>query len=196
LSVLTGPIFFTILQVSIEKGAREGIFLVAGQWLSDFMYIGLSFAAAEKIRELEQNEALKDQISWYLGSTGSIFLIILGVVLILTKSANKKSEKISQQSSAGFFLQGFLLNTLTPFPLFFWMSLMSASVGRELDNVSCLLLFLGIMTMVVLTDILKVFSAQKISKGLNAFYVLMVRRIAGLALILSGIYMFVRIVFM
>jgi threonine/homoserine/homoserine lactone efflux protein len=193
--VLTGPIFFTILQVSIEKGVKAGILLVAGQWLSDFMYIALSFLAAEKIRALEQDEILKQQLAFYLGSVGSIFLIFLGLALIITKAKDKNTEGINQSSSSGYFFQGFLLNTLTPFPLFFWMSLMSASVGRSLDNLSCLLLFSGIMFMVVLTDLLKVFSAHKISKYLQAFYVLLVRRVAGAALILSGIYMFIRIVF-
>ncbi len=159
------------------------------------MYIALSFLAAEKIRALEQDEILKQQLAFYLGSVGSIFLIFLGLALIITKAKDKNTEGINQSSSSGYFFQGFLLNTLTPFPLFFWMSLMSASVGRSLDNLSCLLLFSGIMFMVVLTDLLKVFSAHKISKYLQAFYVLLVRRVAGAALILSGIYMFIRIVF-
>jgi hypothetical protein len=51
------------------------------------------------------------------------------------------------------------------------------------------------MLIVILTDLLKVYTARKISRLINAKYTLLLRKVAGLALILSGLIMFVRIFF-
>jgi putative Ca2+/H+ antiporter (TMEM165/GDT1 family) len=56
-------------------------------------------------------------------------------------------------------------------------------------------LFAGVMLTVILTDILKVYAAKKISTLINAKYVLLIRKIAGLALILSGVSMLLHILF-
>ena len=194
LSVLTGPIFFTILQVSIERGIRAGIAIVAGQWLSDFIYIGLAFWAAAFMRTLQDDPETKANLTFYLGTTGSIFLLILGLLLLLSKPKAGDSNKApSNKSLLGFFGQGFLINTLTPFPIFFWISLMSACVGRDMSNANTLVLFLAVMVMVILTDFIKVYAANYIKRYLKDNMVLLIRRLAGLALAIFGIILFVRI---
>lgn len=194
MSVLTGPIFFTIVQVGIEKGFKAGIALVAGQWLSDYIYIGLAFLGAGYMQALENDLEFKAQLSFWLGSIGAVFLSILGLVLFLSKSKKTEvSDASANKTLSGLFLQGFLINSLTPFPIFFWISLMSAAIGRGMDDYTTAGLFVGVMLTVMLTDVLKVFAAKKISTVINAKYVLLIRKIAGLALILSGLIMFVRI---
>jgi threonine/homoserine/homoserine lactone efflux protein len=197
LSVLTGPIFFTIVQVSIERGFRAGMSLVSGQWLSDYFYIALAFWGAGYMQALEKDLAFKEQLSIWLGTGGSVFLSILGLILFFTKAKNSSGQELSKikKSVFAFFVQGFFINALTPFPIFFWISLMSAAVGREMDNTSSLMLFSGVMLMVMFTDTLKVYAAKKISSMINAKYIQLIRKIAGLALILSGISMLLRIYF-
>ena len=39
LSILTGPILFTIIQTSIEEGFRAGITVASGIWISDLLFI-------------------------------------------------------------------------------------------------------------------------------------------------------------
>ncbi len=197
LSVLTGPIFFTILQVSMERGFRAGLALVSGQWLSDFIYIGLAIWGAGYMRLLDTDPQFKETLSYYLGTVGAIFLSILGLVLLLTKTKNKGADNLSNsKSEAAFFLQGFLINTLTPFPIFFWISLMSSAIGRGMQGVETAILLCTVMLMVILTDLLKVYAARKLGSFVNARYTLLVRKIAGLALILSGLLMLWRIYFL
>jgi threonine/homoserine/homoserine lactone efflux protein len=196
LGVLTGPIFFTIVQVSMERGFKAGFALVSGQWLSDFIYIGLVIWGAAYMRILDTNPQFKETLSYYLGGLGAIFLSFLGLVLLLTKPKNTENKGLATAKSIStFFLQGFLINTLTPFPVFFWISLMSSAVGRAMQTSETIVLLCSVMLMVIITDMLKVYAARKISRYLNAKYTIMLRRIAGLALILSGISMLVRIFF-
>jgi threonine/homoserine/homoserine lactone efflux protein len=196
LSVLTGPIFFTIVQVSIEKGFKAGLALVSGQWLSDIIYIGLVIWGSQYMRLLDNDPQFKETLSFYLGSIGAIFLSILGLVLLLTKPKNNSGESLSSsKSNTAFFIQGFLINTLTPFPIFFWISLMSSAIGRGMNIPETISLLITVMLMVILTDLLKVYTARKISTYINAKYTLMLRKLAGLALILSGLIMLLRIFF-
>lgn len=178
----------------MERGFRAGLALVSGQWLSDFIYIGLVIWGAAYMRVLDSDPQFKETLSFYLGTIGAIFLSILGLVLLLTKAKNTESGNLSKSTSeAAFFLQGFLINTLTPFPVFFWISLMSSAIGRGMQGLETFMLLSTVMLMVILTDLLKVYTARKLSSYINARYTLLLRKIAGLALILSGIIMLGRI---
>ena len=196
LSLLTGPIFFTIVQVSMERGFKAGLVLVSGQWLSDFIYIGLAIYGSGYMRMLDNNPQFKETLSYYLGGIGAIFLSILGLVLLLTKPKNSGAEGLSRsKSNSAFFLQGFLINTLTPFPIFFWISLMSSAIGRNMQRDETVMLLCSVILIIIITDLLKVYAARRISCYINAKYTLLLRKIAGLALILSGISMLIRIFF-
>jgi threonine/homoserine/homoserine lactone efflux protein len=180
----------------MERGFKAGLALVSGQWFSDFIYIGLVIWGAGYMRILDNDPQFKLTLSYYLGTIGAIFLSILGLILILTKPKNNSSGSLSKSNSyATFFLQGFLINSLTPFPIFFWVSLMSSAIGRAMQSIETVVLLCTVMLMVILTDFLKVYTARKISKLINARYTVLLRKIAGLALILSGLIMFVRIFF-
>ena len=197
LSVLTGPIFFTIVQVSMERGFRAGLALVSGQWLSDFIYIGLAIWGAGYMRMLDTDPAFKETLSFYLGTIGAIFLSILGLVLLLTQAKNKGTGSLSNsKTEVAFFIQGFLINTLTPFPIFFWISLMSSAIGRGMQGIETVILLCTVMLVVILTDLLKVYAARKLGSFMNAKYTHLLRRVAGLALILSGVLMLWRIYFL
>jgi threonine/homoserine/homoserine lactone efflux protein len=180
----------------MERGFKAGFALVSGQWLSVFIYIGLAIWGAGYMRILDTNPQFKETLSYYLGSIGAVFLSILGLVLLLTKPKNLENAGLATAKSLStFFLQGFLINTLTPFPLFFWISLMSSAIGRSMQTSETIVLLCTVMLMVIITDVLKVYAARKISHYINAKYTLILRRIAGLALILSSISMLIRIFF-
>jgi threonine/homoserine/homoserine lactone efflux protein len=132
-------------------------------------------------------------LSFYLGSGGAIFLVILGSILLLTKPVQKNSGILERRKLSGIFVQGFLLNTLTPFPIFFWISLMSSAIGRHFSTLSSFTLLTTVMSVVILTDFLKVYTAKKISRSIRASSITIIRKMAGLALILSGILLFIRI---
>lgn len=195
LSVLTGPIFFTILQVSIERGKKAGTLLVAGQWVSDYIYIGLTFWGASYMKQLEADEAFKAQLEFYLGTAGSVFLAILGLTLLLLPSKTEENTKLKSRSLWGFLGQGFLINSLTPFPILFWISLMGSAVGRNMDMLFCVTLGLSVMIVVMITDMIKVYAAAYIRKFMTVKMVQNVRKFAGIALTLSGILLFLKVYF-
>ncbi len=96
LSVLVGPMFFTIVQVGIERGFKAGTALVAGQWISDFVYMGLVFWGASYIQVLVDDEAARNSFIFYMGIIGSVILVGFGVAMILKESVVRNQLKVKK----------------------------------------------------------------------------------------------------
>ncbi len=189
LCVLIGPIFFKILQTSIERGKTAATVLAAGQWLGDLMYIGLVCWGAQYIETVMNDETVKKTFIQYVGGSGALLLAIFGMLMLLHRpAANIQTQTVSGAAYAGLFAQGFVINTINPFPIFFWLSLMTFSIKENYNFANSLGLFVGTMGTVIATDWLKIYLAGKIQRWLLPQYVLYIRRAGGLGLLIfSGI---------
>ncbi|MCP4437664.1 MAG: LysE family transporter [Aureispira sp.] len=193
LSVLVGPMFFTIVQVGIERGFKAGTALVAGQWISDFVYMGLVFWGASYIQVLVDDEAARNSFIFYMGIIGSVILVGFGVAMILKESVVRNQLKVKKSTLLGYGVQGFLLNTFNPTPLFFWMALMSSALTKGYSSNVSYVLFGSVMFVVIVTDILKVYLAKRIRTVLKDQYILYVRRLAGAVLIGFGLWLIIKV---
>ena len=104
LCVLIGPVFFALIQNSIEKGFKAGFFMAIGIAVSDAFYILVTYLG---ISQLTNNE----QFNMWLGGLGVIMLgfkfsTCLSRVCQRLKTASPKSTKWFQQIIKGFFLNG------------------------------------------------------------------------------------------
>ncbi|EJF54040.1 putative threonine efflux protein [Saprospira grandis DSM 2844] len=198
LSIMTGPIFFTILQVSIEKGSRSGIALVAGQWISDFIYIGISSYLAKFLISWTKESELGQDLEFYLSIGGGAFLILLGLLLLFSPlpKAKTKEKPLSNKQAGQYFLQGFLINSLTPFPLFFWFTSIGTAYSRGYSQTDLVFFGVAIMLMVILTDFLKVFLASRLRQLLNELWLKRIRWVASFGLIISGLLFWLRLLWL
>ncbi len=184
LCVLIGPIFFKILQTSIERGRAAATALAAGQWLGDVMYIGLVCWGAKYIETVMDDESIKQSFMQYVGGTGAGLLAIFGLVMLLVKPApNIQNQQVSKAAYLNLFVQGFVINTINPFPIFFWLSLMAIAIRESYDLGNSIGLFLGTMGTVIATDWLKIHLAVKIQTWLKPEYLVYIRRLGGLGLL-------------
>ena len=190
LSVMTGPIFFTIIQTALDEGVGSACALVAGQWLSDVFYILFVLFGWEALVYSLQDSVSMQQFRLFLGISGALFISVLGFFLIIKKASWKPS--VSKKEYSFNFIKGFLINTLTPFPVFFWISMMTSLITRGISGKQAIL-FLGvILIVVILTDLIKVYGAAQIRNYITEKYVQISRKLIGLALILSGIILLVK----
>jgi len=193
LSVLVGPMFFTIVQVGIEQGPKAGTALVVGQWISDFAYMGLVFWGASYIQILIDDEAAKANFIFYMGIIGSVILVGFGLAMLLKESVVRDQLKVKNSTLVGYGVQGFLLNSFNPTPLFFWMALMSSALTKGYSSNVSYALFGSVMFAVIVTDIIKVYLAKRIRAVLKDQYILYVRRLAGAVLIGFGLWLIIRV---
>lgn len=193
LCILVGPLFFALVQAGVEEGFRAGGAVAFGIWISDFLFIvgvyfGLSYIT--KIVELEN-------FRLYLGIGGSIVLVIFGLGILSSRAPLIDAPGVIPIRATSYFtliMKGFLINTINPFTVFFWMGLMgSVIIKSELTRQESILFFAGILGTIIVTDSLKVLFAKKISNKLRPIHVLWLRRISGVALIVFGIILLARV---
>jgi threonine/homoserine/homoserine lactone efflux protein len=178
-----GPAVFTIIKQSINNGRSGGFSFVAGIWLSDVLWVILSNAFSELVLQLLH---FKREI----GLVGSAFLIAMGVYYLFFKKIHLKEEEdkivITARTHAKLTLSGFLINTLNPGVMFFWLTTSTAIAAthtvkqRIIIFTTCLLLNSGV-------DILKVLLAGKIRKNMNEKNITLINKISGTILLIFGI---------
>jgi len=179
-----GPIVFTIIKQSINNGHAGGFSFVAGVWLSDLLMVIVSNLFSEMVTQIM---GFKREI----GFTGSLFLIGMGVYYIFFKRIKHRSVeelaiKISAGTHAKLVASGFLINTLNPAIIAFWLTTattlaISNSINERIIIFStCIIINLG-------ADVSKVMLAGKLSKKLTYKNIILINRISGSMLFVFGL---------
>ena len=129
LQIAIGPVFFYILNTSMEKTLVDGLFAVAAVTLVDYLYIALAILGVGKLLE-------KQRIKYVLGVVSSLVLVVFGVMMIVsaTKAAATKAADADASAVAGApnygssFASAFLLTLSSPLTIVFWTSLFATKV--------------------------------------------------------------------
>jgi threonine/homoserine/homoserine lactone efflux protein len=183
LSVSVGPVIFAIIKYSISNGFRAGISFALGVSASDIMFVLLGNLATSFISNLGAYTNI-------IGISGGILLIAMGVYGLLFKkvkiaTGDEKPEMFSTRDYAKIWLGGWLMNTLNPGVIIFWLGVCVAnaptSVSHRVTMYSVCLLF------VLAADILKVFVSDKIRHKLTLTNVIWLNRVAGVCMIVFGL---------
>jgi threonine/homoserine/homoserine lactone efflux protein len=183
LSILIGPIFFALLQAGIEKGFKMGLVVGVGIWISDFIYIITVYSSLNWIQNITDSPNFK----FYVGAIGGVILIAFGIGTLLDNKKIDTTKKIKQSGYFAHVAKGFLLNTVNPFTLFFWIAMSTEILASEPSTTEATFFFGGIFGVIVLTDIIKVALAKQISKYLKMSYIITFRKIVGVVLLIGGV---------
>ena len=184
-----GPAMVAEIQTSILRGFWAGVLLAFGVFLSDAALVTLGFLGAVQI--FESNKTL-------LGLVGGVILIIFGIVTyrrqIRVKVDNDHpSFKKDEPYFTTYILKGFFINITNPFIWIFWMGIVVGFTSSYQGNVLMLVsFFLSALGVVFIFDILKIFSAYKIKRYLQSHNIIWINRIAGVGLVVFGIYLVIR----
>ncbi len=184
---MLGPVFFALLQTSIEHGFRAGATLGLGLWTSDLMYIIVAYWGLAYVERLVADVHL----TAIVGLIGGVLLIIFGSVALWVKpNLQRALQQDRQEGTAywGYWIKGFLLNIFNPFTFFFWLGIMSTVLTQEqLNSGKAPYLFAGIIGTIMTTDLLKALLAKKIRRVMRPVHILWLRRVSGIALIIFGV---------
>lgn len=209
---MVGPLLFAIVQASLERGFRAGFALAAGIWTSDILYIALVYHGVDALTTLT---ALPNFRVW-AGLGGGLVLMAFGLGSLLRRKvptgddhqtpADRVLDVLDGPETVGlehnwmrwgypgYWLRGFLLNTINPFTVFFWLGIASAVVvPNQWAPKERLLFFGGMLFTLILTDILKAYAAKRVRHFLTPKHTRWVQRGIGLTLLVFGIVLFVRV---
>ncbi len=187
LSLLTGPVFFALIQTSIEKGFKAGASLASGVFLSDLFYILIIYYGAK-------NVVIEEKYSIILGWVGGGFLIGIGIYYLLKKAIEPKLE-IEKIRHSGYLLKGFLMNTLNPFVIIYWIGIISYLSISDKETNSQVGFFAATLLTILSSDVLKSYIASKLRHVISSRVIKWLNRIAGVALIIFGLRMIIKVIF-
>jgi threonine/homoserine/homoserine lactone efflux protein len=187
LTVMIGPVFFTLLQTALHEGFKAGVHLAGGVLLSDTCWVSLTYFFASQLD-------LTGKYRVYAGWIGGLLLVIFGLTMIITKLKTKEVDDDKSTVHAKFILKGFLLNSFNPAVPLFWLGVISVLKLKE--NYTSLhegIFFTSVLVTVFGTDVFKAFIAHRLKKILQPAVLLWINRCVGVVLITIGIRMIVKV---
>jgi threonine/homoserine/homoserine lactone efflux protein len=187
-----GPVVFTIIKQSINHGKRGGFSFVAGVWLSDIIWVVLSVSFSEVVKTL-----LNFKIP--IGIAGCFFLIGMGVYFAFIKKIQPQQARETIEIAGdiitpsgkktnyfAIFSSGFLINTLNPAVISFWV-IMSASLASVYTFNHQIIIFFTCLAVNILADTGKVLGAGYLGKKLSDKNILLINRISGALYLIFGL---------
>ena len=121
LALSVGPIIFTIIKQSLNNGHKGGFSFVAGVWLSDIILVVLSNTLTAFVNELKNHRLA-------IAVCGAAFLVSMGVYFVFFKKVHLttveagKENRFRKRDATRIFFSGFLINTLNPGVILFWLA--------------------------------------------------------------------------
>lgn len=192
LALSVGPVIFTIVKHSINNGKAGGFSFVIGVWISDFLLVLLSNAFSEMVTRLLDFKMV-------IGIAGSAFLIGMGLFYLFLKKVHIHPEDVltppmKNSDHAKMALQGFLLNTLNPAVMAFWLTAATAiAITHSVRD--RIIIFGTALTMNMGADVIKVTLAGKLRKKLTLKNIRLVNKISGLILLIFGTVLLLGVLF-
>lgn len=184
LALLIGPVFFTILQTSVERGFRSGFFVAVGVSLSDAFYITLCYLGVYQLFD-------QGNFREYLAYFGGIVLLAMGVYYLVVKSRkliHYDPQKLRERSPYGLMTKGFIINGLSPMVLIFWLGTVGVATTKfgYATPSTAIPYFSTIVGTVFVTDVIKAKLADRLRAILTPRFIRSLNLVLGLALLIFG----------
>lgn len=185
LTVMVGPVFFALIQNSIQKGYWGGFLMAIGISLSDTIYIVLAYFGISYVNH-------NPLFNVMLGVIGGSIMLVFGVVSIVKPTVyHEQKENIPSYNPVRQVIKGFMLNGINPFVLLFWIGVVSlVTLNYHYDGEEAFIFFTTIIVTVFSTDNLKSFLSQRLRRFINTYRMKVMNRIVGIALVLFSLRLF------
>jgi threonine/homoserine/homoserine lactone efflux protein len=186
LAVMLGPVFFALIQNSIIKGFKAGIYMALGIAIADTVYI---FVMYFSVKLFENN----DMVSVWMGILGGLIIMVTGIVSLRKKSVTQEDQKVNTQKTNFFkqFAKGFVLNGINPFVLLYWLGVMTlVTKSYQYDQSEVIVFFTGIIGTLLITDFSKVALSHRLRAWVTPKRLNIMNKIVGVALVLFSFRLF------
>lgn len=184
LAFLIGPVFFTILQTSIERGFWSGFFVAIGVSLSDAFYISVCYLGVYQFFD-------QGNFKEYLAYFGGGVLLVMGFYYLVIKSrklAHYDLQNVQAKSPYKLIAKGFIINGLTPMVLVFWLGTVGVATTKlgYVTPGKAIPFFVAIVCTVFITDIIKAKLADKLRQALTPRFIRTMNLVLGVVMLIFG----------
>lgn len=194
LAFAIGPVFFTLMETSITKGFKAGLFFDLGAIFADIIFILIAYFSTSKLLD-----RVKDDPGLLI--FGGVVLIAYGVISYIRTS--KSFIKIVREHYAvkvkknlgGLFLKGFLLNFVNFGVLAGWIATIIMANALTTSENGVFLFLLTVLVVFFLTDLVKITLAKKLKNRMTPRFIIKTKKWVsilivgfGVLLLLEGIF--------
>jgi threonine/homoserine/homoserine lactone efflux protein len=194
LAFALGPVFFTLMETSITKGFKAGLFFDLGAMFADIVFILVAYFSTSKILD-----RVKDDPALLI--FGGVVLIAYGIISYIRTS--KSFVKIVREHYAvkvkknlgGLFLKGFLLNFVNFGVLAGWIATIIMANALTSSENGVFLFLLTVLSTFFLTDLLKISLAKKLKNKMTPRFIIRTKKWVsilitgfGVLLLIEGIF--------
>ena len=167
LSFTIGPVFFTILEVSVSKGFKAAVFFNIGVVFSEIVFFAIAYASTSSLLE-----SIQDNPSWTI--LGGVLLFFYAGITLLGMYQDKEEQEYKVDSTAVSpnllknMIKGFLLNIINFAVLVFWI-LIVANYGPEFKETQykMVVFFFVVVGTYFTIDLGKIYLAQQLKRSLT-----------------------------
>ncbi|MBT8262751.1 MAG: LysE family translocator [Bacteroidia bacterium] len=194
LAFMVGPVFFTLIETSITKGFKAGLFFDLGAITADIIFIVIALYGTSKILEKVRDDPA-------LLIFGGVILIAYGVISYIRTA--KSFIKIVREHYAvkvkkdlgGLFLKGFLLNFVNFGVLAGWIGTIIMANALTSSDRGVVLFLVTVLVAFFLTDLLKISLAKKLKSRLTPRFIFRTKKWVSILIIGFGVLLLVEGIF-
>ncbi|MFO7656479.1 MAG: LysE family transporter [Bacteroidales bacterium] len=181
LSIFVGATFFMLIGTSINKGFKPALAMNMGVFMSDIVIILVAyFGTFDFLNNLINNHVFKLSGGIAFLGFGSYYLFKNHLPSDLTVNRNNNYSRL--------FINGFLVNTLNPSVIAFWLgSIVLVISYNKYNSNQAFMFFLSAILVVLITDLLKIYFASKLKRFINYKVLRIISVITGIVFILLSI---------
>lgn len=192
IAISVGPTLFAVIRYSMHHSYKAGIAFVLGVSLSDIVYVTLANIASGWLSFLNDHQR-------EVGYIGGGLFVLMGLYGVLKKYKPKKPPRniqelqISGTTYLKIGLSGFMMNTLNPGVIIYWVTTATIVTGEPWDI--RLVLFGSCLGLVLMIDFLKVLLADKIRRQLTLRKIMYLNKISSLIILSLGVGLLLKVYF-
>lgn len=188
LSFTIGPVFFTILEISVSKGFKAAVFFNIGVVFSEIVFFAIAYASTSSLLE-----SIQENPSWKV--LGGVLLSFYAGITLLSMyqdkddvdqySFNPKSESPNVIKNM---IRGFLLNIINFAVLVFWI-LVVANYGPGFQDTDykMVMFFLAIVGTYFSIDLGKIYLAQQLKNYLTKEIIVKIKLAVNVIILIIGL---------
>ncbi|MCI5058015.1 MAG: LysE family translocator [Flavobacteriales bacterium] len=191
LSIFTGPVFLRLIELGVSVGPKRAMALSVGALLSDLLFVGLLMFFLVGISQWMEAS------SGYFNLIGGSIFVGFGIAKTISAFRKDKSQSDSNRVSSWkkLFAEGFLINTMNPAVIIFWIGAVSLAKTQYMDGTSKVFIyFLACLGTIYFFDSLKAFGSSKLKTILKPVHMQVFKGVVGVIFIFLGLKLLIDII--
>lgn len=174
--IFWGPVFFTLLNATLQYGFKAGVIASVGIVFSDLIAVLLCYLASPLV--------LHGVSQFWLTLVGAVILLVMGIKYIVKPIQIKHAPlHLPKRNVSSIFFKGFIINFSSPFTFAYWIGTVAYGKLNYSEEWEMVVFITAILAGIFFIDLLKVFLSGQIKRLLKAAYLKKISIVCGIVLI-------------